>query len=122
MNKKAFTLIELVAVIVVLGVLLSIATLAVTSYLSQTKETSFNALVASIESSTEMYVLDHSSQFPELDIIGSSFEIELNDLVTNNYISDTVIDQRIGKNVPLTTKIRVTVVAKDEITVDFMYD
>jgi prepilin-type N-terminal cleavage/methylation domain-containing protein len=122
MNKKAFTLVELIAVIVVLGILLTITTLSVTSYLSQTKETSFNSLVESIETSTEMYVLDHSSQFPQLDIIGSSFDIELNDLVTNNYISDIVIDQRSGEEIPLTTKVRVNVVAKDDITVDFIYD
>jgi prepilin-type N-terminal cleavage/methylation domain-containing protein len=122
MNRKAFTLVELIAVIVVLGVLLSITTLAVTTYLNQTKETSFNSLVEAIESSTEMYVLDHSSQFPQLDIVGSNFDIEVNDLVTNNYISDNVIDQRSGEAIPLTTKIRITVVAKDEITVDFMYE
>jgi prepilin-type N-terminal cleavage/methylation domain-containing protein len=121
MNKRGFTLIELIAVIVILGVLLSITTMSVTSYLNETKEKSFESLVESVETSAQMYIADHSNDFPELNTVGSTFDIELADLVNNNYISDHVQDPRTNDSIPLTTKIHITVVSKDNITVDFMY-
>jgi prepilin-type N-terminal cleavage/methylation domain-containing protein len=122
MNKKGFTLVELLAVIVILGVLLSLVVMSVNTYLKKAKETSLNSLIKSIEETSEIYLSDHSSEYPQLNVVGSSFTFELEELVDNNYIKKPVIDDVKGENIPLTTLINVTVVSDSEIKVDFLYE
>jgi prepilin-type N-terminal cleavage/methylation domain-containing protein len=122
MNKRAFTLVELLAVIVVLGVLLSIVTMSITKYMTAANNASFKSLVESIESSAELYVAENSTDFPLLDVAGSNFDIELNDLVNANYIKSDIIDKRTDTSIPLTTKVNITVISKDKINAKFMYN
>jgi prepilin-type N-terminal cleavage/methylation domain-containing protein len=122
MNKKGYTLIELLATIIILSILTSIIVVNVSSYLKKTDETSFNTLVKSVETATELYVADHSTEYLQLDVVGSTFEIELNDLVNDDYINSNIIDERTGETIPLTTKIRITVISIDKIDVDFLYE
>ncbi len=122
MNKKGFTLVELLAVIVILGVLLSLVVMSVNTYLKKAKETSLNSLIKSIEETSEIYLSDHSSEYPQLNVVGSSFTFELEELVDNNYIKKPVIEDVKGENIPLTTLINVTVVSDSEIKVDFLYE
>ena len=49
MNKKAFTLIELLAVIVILSIIMILATIAINRYLFQSKNKSFDILVDTFE-------------------------------------------------------------------------
>lgn len=122
MNKKGFTLVELLAVIVILGLLLALATLTVTAYLNAAKEASFKSLVQSIEASAELYIIDNSGKYPQLDVAGSVFDIELKDLVDNNYIKDKIIDERRNENIPLTSKVTINVIGNNKIEVDFIYE
>jgi prepilin-type N-terminal cleavage/methylation domain-containing protein len=122
MNKRAFTLVELLAVIVVLGVLLSIVTMSITKYMTAANNASYKSLVESIESSAELYVAENSTDFPLLDVAGSNFDIELNDLVNANYIKSDIIDKRTDTSIPLTTKVNITVISKDKINAKFMYN
>jgi prepilin-type N-terminal cleavage/methylation domain-containing protein len=92
MNKKGYTLIELLATIIILSILTCIIVVNVSSYLKKTDETSFNTLVKSVETATELYVADHSTEYLQLDVVGSTFEIELNDLVNDDYINSNIID------------------------------
>ena len=52
MNKKGFTLIELIGVIVLLSLLTSIATVAVNNYLKQGRERTFKILTNSVKDAT----------------------------------------------------------------------
>lgn len=120
MNKKAFTLIELLATIIILGIILSIVAINVSDYINDAKEKSYNTLIKSIETSTELYVADHSGEFPELEVPGSTFDIQISDLVDNEYLTADLIDERTGTQIPLTTLIHITVIneAKIEIEID----
>ena len=121
MNKKAFTLIELLATIVILGILSAIVVINVNNYIQTSRETSYNTLVKTIELSTELYVAEHSNEFSELDVAGSTFYIELSDLVADDYIDDHIIDERTGEAIPLTTRVNITVINKNNITTDLDY-
>lgn len=122
MNNKGFTLVELLAVIAILGAISAIAVISVVSYIDEAGKASYNTLVKSIESSTEMYVTDHSSDFPELDTPGSTFTISLSDLATDKYISSKIVDDRTGDVIPLTTTVTVTVGENNKISVHFDYE
>ena len=53
---------------------------------------------------------------------GSTFYIELNDLVTSKYIKANIIDERTQQPIPLTTKVYAKVINKSKIEVDFRYE
>lgn len=119
MNNKAFSLIEILAVIVLLSVLSTLVIINVTKYMERAEETSYNTLVKSVKEATELYVADHSTNYPELNTEGATFDIELNKLVEEGYIDDELVDERSGENIPLTTKIYITVINKNKIDVEF---
>lgn len=122
MNKKAFTLIELLATIVILSIILSIVVINVSDYINDAKEKSYDTLIKSIKTSTELYIADYSNEFPELEVPGSTFDIQINDLVDNEYLTEDLIDKRTGTQIPLTTLIHVTVANKNKIDVEIDID
>jgi len=89
MNKKAFTTTELLAVVVILGVLLMIAVPSYSSYVNKTKEEVYKAYEKAMEDAAKTYVTeciyknrcaDGSSNVPA--------EITLSTLDTNDYIEE----------------------------------
>ena len=83
MNKKGFTLIEVLAVIVIIGILGGIAIIGVRSVVETGDEKYFNALESSILLAGQDYFTDHSDQLPT----GNFYrEVTLTDLVSNKYI------------------------------------
>lgn len=119
MNKKAFTLVELLATIIILGLLATIVAVNVADYVDEARASSYDTLVKSIKSGTELYLADHSSEYMELDVVGATFEIELADLASDKYIENKLIDERTGDTIALTTKVKITVVGKNKIVVQF---
>ncbi len=122
MNKKAFTLVELLAVIIILGFILTIATINVRNYINQANETSYNILVKSVEEATELYLADNMGAYPQLNVVGSTFTIYLYSLINNNYIDEHLVDERTDKEIPGTTLIKITVLENDKLDIVFPYE
>ena len=73
MNKKGFTLVELLATLVVLGVIISITVVSINSVFKNTKNKSEDVFVDTIEDAMEMYL--NSSQVKGLsswDLCGNT--------------------------------------------------
>ena len=93
MNKKGFTLVELLGVIVVLAILLTLVVFAYSRYLSASRDKLFRVAVNSFEDSTLEAITDctngtHNSfctnhSIPEM---GESITVTLAELEANNYI------------------------------------
>jgi prepilin-type N-terminal cleavage/methylation domain-containing protein len=62
MNKKGFTLVEVLAVIVILGILSSFVVPSVFKMIKNAKENSFNTLIDSIEENAKLYVSRHRDE------------------------------------------------------------
>ena len=63
--KKAFTLIELVMVIVVLGLIALIAVPTVNSIINDSKEKAYNNQIKTIENTARTYMTNHPSELPK---------------------------------------------------------
>ena len=61
LNNKGFTLVELLAVLVILVAIMGIAIPSISSSLERTKEKQNNARLEIIKSAAEMYVTDHKN-------------------------------------------------------------
>ena len=107
MKKKGFTLVEVLAVIIILNIILIISVVGTFSIIKKGKENTYNSLINSILNSAKIYISDNENIESELDLNGY-FIITLNDLVTNNIIKDDLIDARTDESIPLTKKIVIT--------------
>lgn len=85
-NKKGFTLVELLAVFVILGVLLMIAIPAVNGYLKKGAKSYYQALETDVMASGKDYLLNYKSLLPRE--IGNSSVINIDELVNNKYIDE----------------------------------
>lgn len=99
MNKKGFTLVELLAVIVVLGIITGITVISVNSFFGKAKEKTEDVFISTITDALDMYLTYdapkltfnscnksnklNKSNGKKVDV--SYTEISLNDLINSNY-------------------------------------
>jgi prepilin-type N-terminal cleavage/methylation domain-containing protein len=107
--EKGFTLIELLAVLVILGILFSITIPAFLQNVNSTKEAAFESLISNIEKTTELYVRENKDLIPGVKTIGNTITITLQDLVDTGDLKTPLIDQRVNKEIDLSTTVSILV-------------
>jgi len=83
-NKKGFTMVELLAVIVILGILSTLAIAGIRGVLKKTKESYMDSQNKMVVLAGKTYYSDHRSRLPK--VIGPIEEVELQTLVDLKYI------------------------------------
>jgi prepilin-type N-terminal cleavage/methylation domain-containing protein len=83
-NKKGFTLIELIGVILLLGIISLIAVPAVSNIIQQSKKEAFRASVIYIFEATTIYIYDNN--YPDIPSEGLDVTI-INNIDPNPFIS-----------------------------------
>lgn len=105
LNSKGFTLVEVLAVIVILGILATIMIPITGKMMTQNKTDNYNNLKESILSSTRMYISDNrynivldencTSNFKSIQKINevtiSNNKITIESLITNKYLNQNII-------------------------------
>jgi len=94
MEKKGFTLIEIMAVMVVLGLLIAIIVPVVNNLLKDSEDTLSDEQISMIVNASKKYMIEHSELLPEMSD-GSKTFIYIDDLINNGVIdNDSVIDPK----------------------------
>lgn len=119
MKKKGFTLVEVLAVIIILNILLIIGVIGTFSIIKKEKENSYKTLITSVLNSTKLYISDNNNIEEELDLNGY-YIITLNDLVSNKIIKGKLIDPRTDEQIALTKKIVIT--KKNDLSLNICYE
>jgi len=88
MNKKAFTLVELIAVIVLLGVIGMIATVAVNNELKENKETLYQVQIDNIKRSAQTWASSNVFSLPSED--GEYMYVTLGQLKEAGFSEDVI--------------------------------
>lgn len=88
-NKKAFTLVELLGVLVLLGVIGLITIPTVSTLIKNSKEKALLAQEKIIVDAAKSWAADNSSQLPST----GSVIITIQDLINSNYIDDETLDK-----------------------------
>ncbi|MCM1371219.1 MAG: type II secretion system GspH family protein [Clostridium sp.] len=104
MKKNAFTLIELLAVIVIIGILSTIAFIVVDKTIKDNKEKLYNVQLNNIYDATQMWTVDN------MDILRdkTTYCISLNILQENNYIDKNIKNPKTDKEFDGNLKIVIT--------------
>lgn len=93
-NKRAFTLVELLAVLVILGIVLAIVATNVFGLFQESKDNSYETQIEMLKQSTKEYVTDNKrTLFGESNTIC----VSIYDLYKNKYITEIPQDAKNGK-------------------------
>lgn len=121
MQKKGFTIVELLAAVIVLVVIASIIASAVVSIIGRSRDQAFSQMVNNIENVSRIYVSNNKENIADINIEGSDIYVTLQDLVDDGIIKAPVLDPKTGEEIPLTTRILVHVLARNKYYVFFEY-
>lgn len=106
--KKGFTLVEILAVITILGVLMVLVIPSVIKTMDSSKQKAYDLVMMTFETATQEYVSDNRNNIAELRVIGTYYDITLQTLGDGGYIDLPVVNPKTNENFdPLTTIISV---------------
>lgn len=105
MNRKGFTLVELLAVIVIIALLALITTTSVTKFVGDAKNNLSNVQIGLIKSAAEAWGADNINKFPEAN---KCSYITLKDLKNQGFIDSSVIDPKTNKKISDDLKIKIS--------------
>ena len=94
MNKRGFTLVELLAVIVLLGLVALIAAPAITGIIKQSKDSLSDSQIQSIEMSAKNWATDNMAKLPS---DGNCIVVSLSKLQAEGYADLEIKDPKTGK-------------------------
>lgn len=117
-NKKGFTLTEILATIVILGIILAIAVPSYNALSKKFEKEYYDKLDKSVLSAAKSYWKDNPDNRPKEYL--ESANIKLNDLITNKYI-DSVKEYRDKNDSPLSEKYKngYALIIKDKDEYDY---
>ena len=87
-QKRGFTMIELLAVLVILGIILIIAVPSVVGYMQGARTSYYEKLEESVTTIGQEYFSDHRSLMPREN--GQIYSVDIKDLVSEGYTSEIV--------------------------------
>ena len=105
LNRKGFTLVELIAVVVILSLIVGMGTTTITGIIKKNKEKDYFLLVESIRKATESYYQECKYVTYECSDNGS---VKLGDLIVNGFLkgndklddgSFTLVNPNTGDNI-----------------------
>lgn len=102
MNKKGFTLVELLAVIVLLGLIALIASPAITGIIKKSKDSLSDSQKQSIEMSAKNWATDNMTKLPSS---GHCIIVRLSTLQSGGYADLEIKDPKTGKPMNVVVKI-----------------
>ena len=104
--KKGFTLVELMAIIVLLSVILLVSVPSIISSNKAAREENYKKFVETIEDAAETYLELHPEEFKELksalyatNEITVTAEIKVSDLIKDGLISGTTLNPKTDKKI-----------------------
>lgn len=94
MNKKGFTLVELIGVVVILGLIALVAFPALLNQINDSKKQVSDSQKNIIISAAKTYVEDNKNEFADKDY----FIIDMEDLIKGDYINKQIVSSYIDEN------------------------
>jgi len=107
MNKKAFTLVELVACIIILGLISILALPPILNQIRGTREELEKTNEKVIFSAAELFLSDQQKFYPKIN--NNVYCLTLQDLVDRKLLNNPVVDAISGKELDLNSKIEARV-------------
>ena len=113
MNKRGFTLVELLATIVLLSIISVISYVSISSVIKKNKENNCRNLIKSIEGASREYVSDNRYNFTNRD----DKVITAEDLFRGNYLKNEIMDPFTNEKVN-SENVKIIISLKSDYTME----
>ena len=121
MNKKGFTLIEVIVSIVLLAIIGVVIGISLNKTLKNRNEISYSEFVEKVKSSAMLYVNNTSDIINSLNEV--SFKIiKVKDLIDNGYLKENTQNPDTGEKINLSDKVKVSYNSDKELTIEYPYN
>ena len=100
-NKKGFTLVELLATIIILGIIISIVGYVAINAINKSKEKSYKVTINEIEKDANNYLMENSNRLFFLTNDDKGYEYQcvmVENLVDYGYLSNNIIKSNVSKD------------------------
>lgn len=114
-----FTLIEVIAVVILLSIILLVSLPALSSTLKNTKEKRYQEFLNDLYIATEAYITMNDELFPQLKYDNGTAFINISELVYNNYINHNKGNPKTEEDISLESTIKVTKLQDKSLTYDY---
>ena len=97
MNKKGFTLVELLATIILLAIVLSLSSIAIIGIINSSKEKNYEYLISNIKDGAEVYYQEckySNNSRISCNLNNNGYNISLGDLVRYGYVKGNSKDYK----------------------------
>ena len=112
MNNKAFTLMELLATIIIIALITSLAVPAVINQIADKKSKIDETTKMMIYNAAELYMSNNQYEYPKLS--GNKYCISLDKLVSSGLLESPIKDFKTGSVIALTKKVSISVNTNNE--------
>ncbi len=90
MNNKAFTMIEILAAVTILGIIMTVAIMSIGRILEKSKNEYYKNQKDNVILATQSFIQDNTDRLPKN--IGQTVKIKLSDLISQKYLKDAIKD------------------------------
>lgn len=94
MNKKGFTLVEMLVIIIFITLVALMAVPAITNSLKKGEDNKYQLFLEDIYLATEAYLQKYSDDYPELKNAGGTAHIYMTDLVDEKLVSTNLVNPK----------------------------
>lgn len=102
MKQKGFTLVELLAVIIILGAISLVVVPSIQRSLNKSNDQAYTAQVSNIESSAKNWAADHLDLLPNN---GGSTTVTIGELIDGNYLEKDIQNPKTKEAFPRDTRV-----------------
>ena len=94
MNKQGFTLVELVAIVVILASIFLVSFPTLKNMLAKDDKKRYDTIIEDICTAGKTYMYSHMDDFPNLSVVGSEIEIEVSKLIDYGNVDKKIINPK----------------------------
>lgn len=112
MGRKGFTLVELTAVVLLIGIIATLAAIPISKMIKDSKESVYDSQTKQIVLAAENWAVDNPDELsndPDHPTV-----ITVGDLINQDYLEDSIIDSRTEEKIEECSKIIITFLANSE--------